>query len=201
MRRALLAIVAGLALACYALPQEADPAGGARPGAEQQDSWAAWKWANFVILAAGLGYLIRKHAPAFFAHQTREIEEALQEAARLKKDAEARAATVEMRFAGLQGEIENLRQAARDEIAAEGERIRVETERHLERIRTQAAQEIELMTDASRDQLRKYAALLALDMAEQRIHTRITKDVQEDLEDGFLQDLRSRAMPGVMARQ
>ena len=201
MRRAILIVVVALALAGCALPQETGRGGGDRKETGQQEPAMGWKWANFLILAAGLGYLIRKHAPALFAQQTREIEEALHEAARAKKDAEERAANIETRFAGLRAEIENLRRAAQVEIAAEGERIRMDTERHLERIQTQATQEIELMTSASRDQLRKYAALLALDMAEQRIHSRLTKDVQEDLADGFLQDLRSRPMPGLMARQ
>jgi hypothetical protein len=37
-------------------------------------------------------------------------------------------------------------------------------------------------------------------LAEQRIHSRMTKDVQEELVDGFLQDLRTRVKPGVTAR-
>ncbi len=44
------------------------------------------------------------------------------------------------------------------------------------------------MVSAARHELRKYAALLALDLAEQHIHSRLTKDVQEELMDGFLQD-------------
>jgi F0F1-type ATP synthase membrane subunit b/b' len=59
---------------------------------------------------------------------------------------------------------------------------------------------MELMVNAARSELRKYAALLALELAEQRIHSRMTKDVQEELVDGFLQDLRTRVKPGVTAR-
>ena len=98
-------------------------------------------------------------------------------------------------------EIEGLRQAARVETAAEGKRLRHEMERHLQRIQQQAAQEIELMTSTARHDLRKYAALLALDLAEQRIHSRLTKDVQEELMDGLLQDLRTRVKPGVTAER
>jgi F0F1-type ATP synthase membrane subunit b/b' len=56
------------------------------------------------------------------------------------------------------------------------------------------------MTNAARADLRKYSAMLALELAEQRIHSRLTKDVQEELVDGFLQDLRTRVKPGVTAR-
>jgi F-type H+-transporting ATPase subunit b len=201
MRRATLALAFGLALAFYALPQETRPAPATQREGERGDPWIWWKWANFLILAAGLGYLISKHAPPYFATRSKEIEQSLLEAAKAKQDAEARAASIDRRLADLDREIESLRQAARAETAAEGERLRSEAERHLQRIQQQAGQEIELMINGARHELRKYAALLALDLAEQRIHSRLTRDVQEELMDGFLQDLRMRVKPGVTAER
>jgi len=201
MRRAIVVFAFGLALACCALPQEARPAPETRQESEPGDPWIWWKWANFLILAAGLGYLISKHAPPFFAQRSREIEESLVEAAQAKRDAETRAAAIDKRLADLDREIKCLREAAQAETAAEGERLRHETERHLQRIQQQAAQEVELMTNAARHDLKKFAALLALDLAEQRIHSRLTKDVQEELMDGFLQDLRMRVKPGLTAER
>jgi F-type H+-transporting ATPase subunit b len=200
MRRATFVLVTGLMLACWAVPQEARQTPATGQEGEQRDPWLGWKWANFLILASGLGYLISKHAPAFFAQRSREIEESLVEAAKAKQDAEARAVSIEKRLANLDREIESLRQAAHADTAAEGERLRLEMDRQLQRIQHQAAQEIELMTSAARAGLRKYAALLALDLAEQRVHSRLTKDIQDDLVDGFLQDLRTRVKPGVTAR-
>lgn len=200
MRRLILIVVAGFALALCALPQESRPASATQQESDQGDPWIWWKWVNFLILAGGLGYLISKSAPAFFAQRSKEIEESLLEAAQAKQDAAARAAAIEKRLASLDREVESLRQAARAETAAEGERLSRESERHLQRIQQQAAQEIELMTNAARAGLRKYSALLALELAEQRIHSRLTKDVQEELVDGFLQDLRTRLKPGVTAR-
>jgi F-type H+-transporting ATPase subunit b len=202
MRRVTLVLAFGLAFAFCALPQETRPAtANQQQEGEQGDPWIWWKWANFLILAAGLGYLINKHAPPFFAQRAREIEESLLEAAKAKQDAEARAASIDKRLADLDREIEGLRQAARAETAAEGERLRRESEQHLQRIQQQTGQEIELMINGARHELRKYAALLALDLAEQRIHSRLTKDVQEELMDGFLQDLRMRVKPGVTAER
>jgi len=202
MRRVTLVLAFGLAFAFRALPQETRPAtANQQQEVEQGDPWIWWKWANFLILAAGLGYLINKHAPPFFAQRAREIEESLLEAAKAKQDAEARAASIDKRLADLDREIEGLRQAARAETAAEGERLRRESEQHLQRIQQQTGQEIELMINGARHELRKYAALLALDLAEQRIHSRLTKDVQEELMDGFLQDLRMRVKPGVTAER
>jgi F-type H+-transporting ATPase subunit b len=200
MRHAMLCIVAGLLFAFLAVAQESGQTAETKQAGEEHDPWIAWKWANFLILAGGLGYLISKHAPAFFVQRSREIQDSLEEGAKAKQDAEARAASVEKRLAGLDREIENLRQGARTETAAESERLRLETQRQLQRIQQQTAQEMELMIRAARADLRKYAALLALELAEQRIHSRMTKDVQEELVDGFLQDLRTRVKPGVTAR-
>lgn len=116
------------------------------------------------------------------------------------KDAEAKAADLELRLAGIQTEVENLRNQARAEMAAEGERIRVETERHLKKIQEQAGQEIALMARGARDDLRKYSAGLALDLAEQRIRSRMTPSTQEALVDGFVHDLHG-LRPGAPARQ
>jgi F0F1-type ATP synthase membrane subunit b/b' len=201
MRRATLALTIGLIFTCCAVPQETRQTPAAGQEGEQRDPWIGWKWANFLILAAGLGYLISKHAPPYFAARSKEIEQSLLEAAQARRDAEARAAGIDKRLADLDREIEGLRQAARAETAAEGERLRRETERHLQRIQQQAGQEIDLMINGARHDLRKYAALLALDLAEQRIHSRLTKDVQEELMDGFLQDLRMRVKPGVTAER
>jgi len=201
MRRTIFVLAAGLAFTFCGFPQERKSAPVTQQEGEQGDPWLGWKWANFLILAAGLGYLISKHAPPYFAQRSREIEESLVEAAKAKQDAEAQAASIDKRLADLDREIESLRQAARAETAAESERLRSETERHLQRIQQQAAQEIELMVNAARHELRKHAALLALDLAEQHIHSRLTKDVQEELMDGFLQDLRMRVKPGVTAER
>jgi F-type H+-transporting ATPase subunit b len=194
MRRATLAVALGLAFASYALPQEPSAAVG-KSAPEQGDPWIWWKWANFLILAGSLGYLIRKHVPPLFQKQSAEIQSALAEAAKIRQEAAAYAAGVEKRLANLQDEIQRLRESAHSEMTAESERIRRETEHHLRRIREQTAQEIELMTRAAKDDLRKYAAELAIGLAEERIRFRMNPATQESLAESFLHDLRERATP------
>ncbi|MGP0074049.1 MAG: hypothetical protein ACLPWF_19215 [Bryobacteraceae bacterium] len=191
MKRAAFVLVIGIAAACCALPQESP----AKSEGQASDSMIGWKWANFVILAAGLGYLIRKHAPPLFRKQSDEIQAALAEAAKIKLESAAYAASVEARLANLQREIESLRQDAHREMAAESERIRRETERHLERIQEQSVQEIALMTRAAKDELRKYAAELAVGLASDRIRSRMNPGVQEKLVNGFIADLHQRVPP------
>jgi F0F1-type ATP synthase membrane subunit b/b' len=48
------------------------------------------------------------------------------------------------------------------------------------------------MTRGAKDGLRKYAAELAIALAEQRINSRMNPDTQEKLVSGFLHDLHKR---------
>ena len=190
MRRATLAIAFGLTFAVCALAQEPTQT----QAVEESDPWIWWKWLNFAILAGGFGYLIAKKVPAMFRARSTEIQQALDEAANAKRDAESRAAAIQTRLAGLQNEIENLRAAAQKDLAAEGERIRRETERLLQRVQEQSAQEIALIARGARNGLRAYAAELAVDLAEQQIRSRMTPQTQDALAEGFLHDL-SRSAP------
>jgi F-type H+-transporting ATPase subunit b len=193
MRRASIAIALGLAFASYGLPQEAPAA--TENHAEQGDPMIWWKWANFAILAVGLGYLIAKNVPPLFRKQSDEIQNALAESAKIKQEAAAYAAGVEARLANLQSEIQKLRETAHAEMIAESERIRRETEHHVQRIREQSVQEMALMTRAAKAELRKYAAELAIQLAEQHIRFRMNPETQEQLVDGFLHDIHGRVPP------
>lgn len=194
MRRVTFTIALGLAVASYALPQESAAKTESSESA-QGDPWIWWKWANFAILALGLGYLIAKNVPPMFRKQSDEIQSALAEAAKIKQDAAAYAASVEARLAALQSEIQKLRESARADMTAESERVRRETEHHLQRIREQSVQEVALMTRGAKDGLRKYAAELAIGLAEQRIRARMNPATQEQLANGFLSDLHERTAP------
>jgi len=185
MRRALWAIVLGLALASCALAQEG--------GSAAAEPSPGWQWANFVILAVGLGYLIRKSVPPLFQKQSAEIQAALRDAAKMKEESAAYAAGVEARLANLQTEIDKLRAEARSEMDAESARIRRDTEHHLQRIREQTSQEIELLTRSATDELRKYSAELAVSLAEQRIRAQMNPALQQALARGFLRDLGERS--------
>lgn len=195
-RRAALVLALGLAFASYALPQESPASAPAEQSeAGEGGAWIWWKWANFAILAIGLGYLIGKNVPPLFRKQSDEIQAALAEADKIKHEAATYAASVEERLANLQHEIANLRQSARAEMTAESERLLRDTEHQLQRIREQSQQEVALMTRAAKDALRKYAAELSVSLAEQRIRERMNPAAEEKLVGGFLHDLHQRVEP------
>lgn len=149
-----------------------------------------WKWANFVVLAGGLGYLIGKHAGPFFAGRSRKIRKDMIEAGGQRQDAEARAAAVERRLANLESEIAALRGESRNEARAETERLEQHTASEIAKIQTRAEQEIAAAGKAARMDLKRYSAELAVGLAEQKIRARMTPDAQDALVRGFVRDLK-----------
>jgi F0F1-type ATP synthase membrane subunit b/b' len=151
-----------LALSVFA-QEHAAPAHGAEGGEHHEDNTTMWKWANFAILAALMGYGISKAAGPFFQGRSEQIRKALVEARMLKEEADARAAEIDRKLASLSADIEALKAEARAEMAAESERVQ-----------------------AAIKELRAHAAELALDMARRKIASRLTVPAQERLVDQFL---------------
>lgn len=189
--------LAAIGLAVCALAVAQHPPESQQPGAAQsghaegdQNDLTMWKWANFAILAGGLGFLITKNAGPFFQGRTAEIRRGIDEAQKLKADAEARAAEVDARLANLGAEIEAMRVKAGEEAAAERERIREEMRRELSKIQDQGDQEIRSAVKAAQLDLKRHAAGVALEIARQKVRQRITPADQDVLVEGFVAEIR-----------
>jgi F-type H+-transporting ATPase subunit b len=157
-----------------------------------EDPLAVWKWANFVLLVAGLGYLISKSIPAMFKARTEEIQKGIAEAQQVKQQADKRAADMEVRLAKLGADIEAFRTKAKAEMEQEGQRIQEQTEIHAKKLEAQAASEIETAAKVARASLKQYAADLSLDLAAQRIRTRMDPGTEAGLVDNFVADLKQQ---------
>lgn len=160
-------------------------------GHDAGDPYIMWKWINFGILAAALGYLMAKNLPAFFAERNAEIQKELTEARQLKAEADRRVTEVEQRMARMETEIEQLRANARTEMASEGERIRKETQDLIAKVKAGAENEILSVTKMARQDLKVHSARLALEMAEQRIRGKIGS-ADGALVDGFIRELERK---------
>jgi F-type H+-transporting ATPase subunit b len=157
---------------------------------ESGDELAVWRWANFAILAAGLGYLLVKNLPPFFSSRTSAIQKEITEAQKLKQESEQRSADILRRVSNLAADIEAFRVQSRAEMEREGERIREEAAAHIRKLNDQAQTEIESAGKTARRELRVYAADLALDLAGQRIHARLNAGIEAGLVDSFVGDLK-----------
>lgn len=189
----------GCALAVVLLVSVAPGLAQETPNSEQTTPAAAesnesepspiWAWINFALLAAGLGYLAAKKGGPYFTSRAQSIRRGIAEAQEIRANAEARAAEVDRKLASLEVEIESLRANARREQAAEAERIRQQTEAELARIQEHAAGEIDSAGKAARLELKRYAARLAVDLAEEKIRRQMTPQVQASLVENFGRDL------------
>jgi F-type H+-transporting ATPase subunit b len=161
----------------------------AQEGGAQKEPGIGWKWANFAILVVGLGYLMAKTLPPLFKARTAEIQKGIAEAQKIKQEAEQRAAAVEAKTRALGADIERFRGESKIEMQQEAERIRQETAAQITRLEQKAGQEIEAAGKTARRELKSYAAKLALDLAEQRVRTRLDANTEQALVDGFIHDL------------
>ena len=167
-----------------------------KTGAEKEEGFAekhelALKWANFLLLAGLLGYTLGKNAGPFFSARSASIRKDMEESLRQRKEAEAQAADVDRRLANLEKDIAALRGQGEAEARAETERMAQQTEAEIAKIQVHAEQEIASAGKAARMSLKRYAADLAVSLAEQKVRARMTPDTEDALVQGFVRNLRS----------
>jgi F-type H+-transporting ATPase subunit b len=150
-------------------------------------------WANFALLAVGLGYLIKKYGAPFFAARSERIQREIVEAAKVKQDAETRSAEVDRRLANLETDMTALRAESRQELASLERNAAAKTSAEIAKIQSNAEQEIAAAGKAARLQLKRYSAELAVQLAGQKIRARMTPDAQDALVGDFVQQLDGSA--------
>lgn len=188
-------IVAGLTLAPLACRAQegAKPAAGEHAseagGEEGEGSLKIWEWANFLVLAGGLGYLAVKNLGPAFAERSLKIRQEISSSEEIRKQAEARAAEVDRKMAHLQDDIAALRADSQKEAEAEMARYSQHTAAEIAKTQAHAEQEIVSAGKAARMELKQYAAQLAVALAEQKIRTRINPDTEDALVRGFVRNL------------
>lgn len=153
-----------------------------------------WGWANFLLLAGGLGYVIKKNAGPYFAARSLRIRKGMIEADEARAEAEAKVTEVNLRLANLDKDIQALRQHAQQEQEAELQRARREAEAELAKIQTHQSEEIASAVKAARLELRRYSAGLAIALAEQKIAARMSPEIQDRLLRGFVARMDRQAL-------
>lgn len=154
------------------------------------ESLQMWKWANFIVLAVALGYMMVKLLPPLFSARTQAITKDMVESGKIRRDADERAADVDRRLAAIETEIAALRAESREETDAEANRLAQHTATEIARIQAQAEREISDAGKTAQKELRRYAAGLAIDLATQKIRGRMTPASEDRLVSGFVRDLK-----------
>ncbi|HXJ44066.1 MAG TPA: hypothetical protein VNH18_32565 [Bryobacteraceae bacterium] len=187
-------LMAGILTTIPAMAQE-----GGREAAEtheksgEQEGLAIWQWLNFAILAGLLGWMIRKNVGPMLVARSREIQEGLAAGEKAKAEADARAAAVDARLAGLAQTVAGMKASAREERDREAARLRQSTQDELARMKSHVASEIESAGKLARLEVQRQAAKLAIELAEQKVKARMTPEAETRLLGRFLSDVAKTA--------
>jgi len=124
---------------------------------------------NFLILALFFWFLLRARIPQMFRERTSNIQKALKEAQAASAEAARRLGDIETRLSRLDAEVTDIRARAEGEAAAEEERLRAAAEEDKRKMMEAAESEIAAMARNARNDLKSFAASLAVDIAARKI--------------------------------
>lgn len=150
------------------------------------DAVTVRKIVNTAIFAILVGWFLWKYAPRFFNARSADIQKAIKDATGLKLEADYRYSEIDRKMASLGEEVKKLREQAQKEWERERERLRQEADSDIEHIHHNVVNEIEAFRVEGSQQLRQYAARLALESAEQRIRHRFAGGEPQELLQNFI---------------
>jgi F0F1-type ATP synthase membrane subunit b/b' len=217
-RRAFLAVmVLVTAWSFWAWAQPAKPSATEEPAEAESEAPAPINWTefgketppfiatliNFGILAAGYYLLGKKPIAAGLLVRRDAIAREIEEAQRMKLEAEERAKTYQAKLESLEHEVRMAREALVRAGEAERERIVTEAEAKAQRMRKDAEFLVEQELKQMRHDLWREAVEVAVSSAEEMLKKRVTPADQERLAEAFLSDLgeRSKAVPGAGSQE
>jgi F-type H+-transporting ATPase subunit b len=175
-----------------------------KSGDEKEESplTEAFHWINFLIVAGGIAYLIKKLFVPFLAERSRLIRDDMEISKKTMAEADQRLGAIENKLKHLDEELAALLQAASQEAQAERQRIEQAASADAAKILAAAEQEIDASGKAARQQLKQYASELALQVAEAKIRSSLTPQSEQQILQHFVKDLAgsnglaSNAKPG-----
>jgi ATP synthase F0 subunit b len=154
-----------------------------RPGLE------LWKFFNLALFIGAIIYFIRRPVSDALRARREGIRRELMRAREERDAANAKLEEVEARLTRLDTEVASVREQARREAEAEGERIRRAADEEAEKLREQARREIESAGKAARQELRRYAAEQSVRLAEEMIRRDIRPEDDQRLVNRQVEEL------------
>jgi F-type H+-transporting ATPase subunit b len=142
---------------------------GAMVGLNADQAATAFTVINFVILAFGVGLVMRKTLPKAFRARNSAIQKQLVDARTATEEASARLNSVEARLSKLDDQIAEMRTHAEADAAREERRIRASVEEEKSKILAAAEAEIHSATAAARRDIQQFAAGLAIEQAARKL--------------------------------
>jgi F-type H+-transporting ATPase subunit b len=150
------------------------------------------KTLNFLLLFGGLAFVLVKPIRAFLVARIESVRKTLAQASSSRAEAERQLEGVGARLAGLSEEARRIREGGESLGLKDKVRIADLAAREAEKIKAMAREEIEARALASRRELLRYAAELAVSLARSRIERRLTPELQSRLIDESIDTLGKR---------
>lgn len=157
-------------------------AGGGEGGdhaAEMKDF--AWRVANFLVLMGLLYWMMWKKIRAFFTGRREEIKSSLEEAEVVKADAEKKFKEYDEKLKKAEEEIQNISAMIRQQGEEEKQRIIADAGRAAEKMKEDAKARMDQELKKARNELRLEASELAIQMAEDILKKKVTKEDHEGM--------------------
>ena len=172
---------------------EQEPASAEHAAAGEAEEHGFWEgffhWVNFLLIGGGVWYLGKKFGAPLLSQRARGIQEDMERSAHAMAEASRRLSHIEEKLQRLDDAIQELRRAALQEAAAEQARVEELAQAEAGKIAQAAEQEIAVAAKAARLELQRYAAELAVGLAETRIRERISPDAEKRILRSFVNDL------------
>jgi F-type H+-transporting ATPase subunit b len=188
-----VAVAALLALAS-SVPAAASGEGGSGVGD------LLWPALNLAILLCALVYFGRRPIQDFFASRRGRIRGDLDAAARALAEAASRHADWQRKLSALDAEMARIRDQARDRSGSEREHLLAGASAAAERIRADARSAVDQELRRAREELRREAAELAIELAAETLRARVTDADRNRLVDEFIETIE-RSPVGASPRQ
>jgi F-type H+-transporting ATPase subunit b len=169
----------------------ASPAAASEEGGGLMDF--VWEAGNLLLLLGVLVYLGRKPVLNYMSERRQRIQDNLANSERLLKEAEARLAEWNHKASKLDGEIEELRQMARERAEQERAKILEDARATAERIRRDAASGVDREVERAKQALRDEAADLSVELAVELLQEHVTAGDRDRLVDEFVTEIEASA--------
>ena len=180
----------GLVLSVMVLPAQAFAAGGAAEGQS-----LVWHAVNLTLLLGVLLYFLRAPVRGFFATRRRDIEQSLERAQAVLREAEQRLAEWKGRLARLDAEIQEIRRLAQERAEIESRQILADAEAAAARVRRDGAAAVAQEERRAREALRREAADLAIELAGEILRQQVTDNDRARLAEEFIAHIETPPRP------
>jgi F-type H+-transporting ATPase subunit b len=141
---------------------------------------------NFVIFAGILYVVLRKPLVNFLDNHAERIQKALKEAKELQEEAVQKAERYQTQLLSVEEEALKIKQEAEQEALEEKKRILAEAQMQAERLMNQVKFEVDQEVKKAKEELKTFAALLAVEIAEKKLRAGLTESDQQKLVEEYI---------------